>query len=337
MGNLEPTPVSIVIPTYNREHLIPVALRSAIGQCLTTDEVIVVDDGSTDATQEAVAQFGDRVAYIKVENGGAGKARNIGVQLAKNPLVAFLDSDDEWMPQKLALQRELMSVRPDIVFSYSDIAVRYHWGAEIRHFLRHRYKHREIGYRMLGAGVPFSALSALPETVPDFLVHIGNLYHAEMENSHVATSTMMVRRERAGEGLLFAEDLPTFEDWECFGRLAKVGTAAFLDVETAWLHQHQAPQLTKTDKFAATSSRLILLFRVWGQDVTYLSQYRAEFKKVVNEQRMIRIRKFLELGLSHKAKSEISKVEDAPVLYRALASLPPVLLRAMIVGRKMVS
>ena len=334
MDGVEQTPVSIVIPTYNREHFITRAVKSVISQCSADDEIIIVDDGSVDETQTIIMPFQDRVKYIKVENGGAGKARNIGVRFAKNPLVAFLDSDDEWMPMKLTLQRALMTAHPEIVFSFSDIAVRFHWGADIRCFLRHRYKDREIGKRILGKGVPFSSLAALPEHVSDFLVHIGDLYHAEMANSHVATSTMVVRRERANEGRLFAEDLPTYEDWECFGRLSRKGVAAYLDLETAWLHHHQEPQLTKTDGFTAVCSRLILMFRVWGQDPEYLSKHRAEFEKIVNEQRMIRIKNLLSRKHFREAKREISKSSNIPIPYRILASMPPLALQAVMSARK---
>ena len=334
MGGIEQTPVSIVIPTYNREIFLPRALRSVISQCLTEDELIVVDDGSTDGTQNAVEPFRDRVVYIKVKNGGAGKARNIGVQLAKNPLVAFLDSDDEWMPSKLTLQRALMTARPDIVFSFSDIGVRFHWGTDIRFFVRHRYEDRDIGKRILGEGMPFSTLAPLPDGVPDFLVHIGDLFHAEMANSHVATSTMVVRRDRAKDGLYFAEDLPTYEDWECFGRLSKMGLAAYLDFETAWLHRHEAPQLTKADESTAVSSRLILLLRVWGQDANYLSEHGVEFEKVVNEQRMILIRKLLKASNTHEAQKKILRTKSVPVSYRILARMPPFVIQALLSAKK---
>jgi glycosyltransferase involved in cell wall biosynthesis len=330
----ESTPVSIVIPSYNREHFLPRALKSAIDQCLPDDELIVVDDGSTDGTERAVEPFRGRVAYIKVKNGGAGKARNIGVQLSKKPLVAFLDSDDEWMPSKLALQRALMAARPDLVFSFSDVTVRFHWGADIRFGLRHRYKNRAIGEKLLGDGRPFSAMAPLPVGVSDFLVHIGNLYGAEMANSHVVTSTMVVRRERAKEALFFAEDLPTYEDWECFGRLAKIGLSAYLDIETAWLHQHEAPQLTKSDLLKAVSSRLKLLSRVWGQDIGYLSEHGAEYEKVVNEQRLIRIRELLKLADTHEARREIVGAKGVPISYRLLTRMPPFTLQTLLSAKK---
>ncbi len=92
------TPVSIVIPTYNRAKVLPRAVQSAACQCTDRDEIIIVDDGSTDDTEGCLGPFRDRIQYIRVSNGGAGKARNMGVRQARNAYVAFLDSDDEWMP-----------------------------------------------------------------------------------------------------------------------------------------------------------------------------------------------------------------------------------------------
>ncbi|MDX1389152.1 MAG: glycosyltransferase family 2 protein, partial [Acidobacteriota bacterium] len=100
--------VSVVIPTYNRRDRVVRAVDSALAQCGAGDEIIVVDDGSTDRTREALERYGHRVRYIDTPNRGAGRARNIGIAEAKNPLVAFLDSDDTWMPGKLLLHRGLM-------------------------------------------------------------------------------------------------------------------------------------------------------------------------------------------------------------------------------------
>ena len=74
--------LSVIIPTHNRANLIGRAIRSALAQCTTDDEVIAVDDGSTDNTGDIVAEFGDSVRYVRVPNGGAGSARNIGIKMA---------------------------------------------------------------------------------------------------------------------------------------------------------------------------------------------------------------------------------------------------------------
>jgi len=92
---------SIIIPTYNREHLVRRTLESVFAQSFTDFEVIVVDDGSTDATLDVVATFGDRVKILKQANQGPGLARNLGARHATGQYLAFLDSDDLWFPWTL--------------------------------------------------------------------------------------------------------------------------------------------------------------------------------------------------------------------------------------------
>jgi glycosyltransferase involved in cell wall biosynthesis len=97
--------VSVVIPVFNGQDYLPAALESVARQTLSDLEIIIVDDGSTDATARLVAGFGDdRIRYLRQERSGAAAARNAGVRQAVGPLIAFLDADDLWLPEKLARQ-----------------------------------------------------------------------------------------------------------------------------------------------------------------------------------------------------------------------------------------
>jgi glycosyltransferase involved in cell wall biosynthesis len=100
--------VSIIIPTYNRAQLLPAAIESVLGQGYPNTEVIIVDDGSTDDTQEVLGRFGNRINVVTQENKGAAAARNIGIRSSKGEIVAFLDSDDLWLPTKLERQVALL-------------------------------------------------------------------------------------------------------------------------------------------------------------------------------------------------------------------------------------
>ena len=96
--------ISVVLPTYNGEKYIGEALESAFAQTLPPFEVIVVDDGSTDDTGKIVGRYGDRVRYIAQTNRGVAGAYNTGIAAATGDLVAFLEHDDLWAPEKNALQ-----------------------------------------------------------------------------------------------------------------------------------------------------------------------------------------------------------------------------------------
>ncbi|HEV2694565.1 MAG TPA: glycosyltransferase family 2 protein [Verrucomicrobiae bacterium] len=96
--------ISIIIPTYNREHCVRQSLDSVLAQTFTDYELIVIDDGSSDGTVEILKSYGDKIRLICQKNAGAGAARNTGIRVAQGKYIAFLDSDDHWRPEKLAVQ-----------------------------------------------------------------------------------------------------------------------------------------------------------------------------------------------------------------------------------------
>jgi glycosyltransferase involved in cell wall biosynthesis len=105
---------SVVIPLYNKAPHIAATLRSALAQSLAPDEIIVVDDGSTDGSGLVVESVADpRIVLVRQENAGVSAARNAGAQLARSAHIAFLDADDQWMPEHLATLRRLIDAFPD--------------------------------------------------------------------------------------------------------------------------------------------------------------------------------------------------------------------------------
>jgi GT2 family glycosyltransferase len=104
--------VSAIVPAYNAERTIAKALESAFAQTWRDFEVIVVDDGSTDATCAALEPWRDAITYVRQPNGGPGRARNRGIARARGDLVAFLDADDAWLPHKLERQIEYFDAFP---------------------------------------------------------------------------------------------------------------------------------------------------------------------------------------------------------------------------------
>jgi glycosyltransferase involved in cell wall biosynthesis len=100
----EPT-VSVVIPTYNRAGTVAAAIMSALEQRDIPNEIIVVDDGSSDETQDVLAAFGERIIAIHQKNSGVSGARNAGIRRATGMWIAFLDSDDVWYPERIAILR----------------------------------------------------------------------------------------------------------------------------------------------------------------------------------------------------------------------------------------
>lgn len=106
--------ISVIVPTFNRAALLRRALGSILNQTSPVDEVIVVNDGSTDNTADVVRSFGQAVRYVHQANSGVSAARNRGLREVKFEWVAFLDADDEWLPRKIERQRAILRANPHL-------------------------------------------------------------------------------------------------------------------------------------------------------------------------------------------------------------------------------
>jgi glycosyltransferase involved in cell wall biosynthesis len=111
--------VSVVIPAYNAEAYIGAAVDSVLVQSFRDFELIVVDDGSSDSTASRLGGYGDSLRWIRQPNGGVSRARNRGVESSRGRLVAFLDADDVWLPEKLGRQASLLGSRSECRACYT--------------------------------------------------------------------------------------------------------------------------------------------------------------------------------------------------------------------------
>ena len=115
--------ISVVIPAFDSEATIARAIESVLAQTYKDYEIIVVDDGSKDGTGDAVRAFGDKVNYIYQENAGVSVARNTALAAAKGEWIAFLDADDQWLPDKLEKQMQLLERKKGLKWCSG---IRYH-------------------------------------------------------------------------------------------------------------------------------------------------------------------------------------------------------------------
>jgi glycosyltransferase involved in cell wall biosynthesis len=327
--------VSVIIPTYNRAGMVKSAVDSVLSAVAPGDEVIVIDDGSTDDTEETLGRFGNRIRYVKIDNSGVGVARNLGIRLAKSPLISFLDSDDEWMPDKLSLQRGIMSARPYLVFCFSNFGAIKPDGRKVHDVLRYwknapwlNSGRSPLGWdEILGHGVPFSGIFPLPPGRRNFPVHIGNLYLGLLEVQYVTAITILVRRQEAGEALRFAEDQNICEDWECFARLARKGPVAYLDCETAYQRIHNEERLTDVGDDQQASARIQMIRRVWGVDGEFLKTHGERYREVLALQHLRRAKWLIRHGRTVEAREELARAGGGPMPYRVLSFLPGSMVR----------
>ncbi|MDH3380731.1 MAG: glycosyltransferase family 2 protein [Gammaproteobacteria bacterium] len=124
--------VTVAIPVYNVELYICKAVESVLAQDYVHKEILIVDDGSTDGTAEALGRYGNRIKVLRQSNRGLSGARNAGIQAARGKYVAFLDADDYWLPGKLREQVNLLERHPEIGFCSTATRVENESGEEIR-------------------------------------------------------------------------------------------------------------------------------------------------------------------------------------------------------------
>lgn len=327
-------PVSVIIPTYNRAHLVPRAIRSVIAAVLSQDEIIVVDDGSTDDTQEVLKQFGERIRVIRTPNQGVGPARNVGLRAARHSLVTFLDSDDEWTPDSLLLRRQLMAARPDLVFCFSDFCNEDKGVITDNYLVNWHRDHRDWD-DILAPGERYSEFAALPAGRNDFRVHIGDLYYGLLNHCYVPAWTSLIRRELAGEDLYNGEDMPLCEEWIMYGRLAKRGPVAYLNCDTAINHGHTGPRVTSNAGLIGFhTGHLMLATTVWGQDSDFLARHREHYERTIAAIHLRRARALIAAGRNVEARADVMAArEHAPQLLRMLAAMPQIIVRMIVIAR----
>ncbi len=207
--------MSVVIPTYNRAHLVVDAVASVLAQSHADLELIVVDDGSTDDTAARIAAISDRrLRYVRGRHGGVSAARNLGVLRAAGDLVAFLDSDDLWQRDKLACEVAVLARHPEVDVVFSDLEKR-HGDRVYASFMRET---AVFSRRLCGVSYP-DGLVLEPREMQLCL----------LEEVPIKPSALVVRRQAFDRVGGFDEAWTSSEDWELLLRLARDHQFAYLD------------------------------------------------------------------------------------------------------------
>ena len=181
--------ISVIIPTFNRAKLLLEAVHSVLDQKDIPEdvEIIVVDDGSTDNTREALAALAGKIAYIRQEHSGVSKARNLGISRSNGEWIAFLDSDDLWLPDKLRAQMKFFSDHPETFLCQTDEI----WVRNGRRLNPRKYHRKPSGY----------------------------CFPLLLERCLVSPSSVVVHRKVFDLVGLFDESLPACEDYDLWLRI----------------------------------------------------------------------------------------------------------------------
>jgi len=205
--------VSVIIPTYNRKHTLKRAIQSVYMQSLLPYEVIVVDDGSNDGTKEWVKQKYPNVKYIYQKNSGVSSARNKGIKIARGDWIALLDSDDEWLPNKLNEQTNKIKSNLDVKILHSNEI----W---IRNGVRvnQMKKHKKSG---------------------------GYIFEKCLDICRISPSSVMLKKEIFDYIGTFDESLKVCEDYDLWLRITSKYPVCFLDIPLIKKYGGHSDQLSR--------------------------------------------------------------------------------------------
>lgn len=200
----EPELISIILPTYNRAHLLPRAINSVLAQTYQNWELLIWDDGSSDETFTVISSFIDpRIKYFTEKNHGKSYALNRCLEISQGEMVAFLDDDDQWLPQKLEVQEEAMMRWPEIDLLFTNF---FNSNVELGT--------KEVGFEQSAKGLAKLKTQRIAENW--WLISQGFLQGITCDN-FMAPSSVMIRKKAIEHVGYFNEQL-RIEDFEYLWR-----------------------------------------------------------------------------------------------------------------------
>ena len=221
--------VSVIIPTYNRGWVIAEAIDSVLEQDFSDYELIIVDDGSTDNTRDILQSYGNTITVIYQANKGVSAARNRGIEASSGELIAFLDSDDLWLPRKLSRQVAFFKAQPDAMINQTEEQ----W---IRNGVRVNPKNRHHKFS-------------------------GMIFERSLELCLVSPSAVMARRQLFESVGLFDVDLPACEDYDLWLRVSCRYPVYLMDIPLIIKrggHDDQLSRAPGLDKFRIRALQKII-------------------------------------------------------------------------------
>ena len=238
--------VSVVIPTFNREKVVGRAVNSVLNQSFRDFECIVVDDGSTDETGSVLRGFADKIKVIKTENRGVSAARNTGAKLAVGKYIAFLDSDDEWKPQKLQKQLDFM---------------------------------RKSGFRISQTDEIWVRSGKFVNKSNKYIRPSGNIFYNCLEVCAVTPSSVIMEKELFFEYGGFDETFPVCEDYDLWLRMSLKEKFGLIDEPLIIKYGGETDQLSNSaclDKY-----RIISIFNMLNKNKCLTEEQKRALREVL--------------------------------------------------------
>jgi glycosyltransferase involved in cell wall biosynthesis len=219
--------VSVIIPTYNRADFIEDAVESVLCQTYKDYEIIIVDDGSTDSTKDVLQKFHNKIRYIYKNNGGEASARNTGIKHAQGEYIAFLDSDDLWLPKRLKFGVQALDFNKNIGLFFSD------------------------------CNRVFNGKKASKTYFDDYKPYSGFIFRQLYMQDFIPTLTVILRTECFRKVGIFSEDLTLCTDYDMWLRISACFKIDHTKMPLAILRSHS--KSISRENFSGTFLRKVLV------------------------------------------------------------------------------
>ena len=255
--------ISVIIPTFNRKKTLARAIQSVISQSLSPYEILIIDDGSNDGTKEWVKENFQNIKYIYQNNHGVSSARNVGIENAYGDWVAFLDSDDEWLPNKLYKQVKAIASNPEVKFFHTNEI----W---IRNGVRvnQMKKHKKYG---------------------------GYIFEKCLDICRVSPSSVLIKKEVLDNIGVFDESLRVCEDYDLWLRITSKYPVVFIDLPLIYKYGGHADQLSKVNDGIES-------YRIQSLEKIINSGFLSDEQKVMAVNALVNKMKIYSKGLEKRKK-----------------------------------
>ena len=246
--------ISVIIPTYNREKMLIRAINSVVQQTVAPAEIIVVDDGSTDATRQLIKKHFSEVKYLYQTNRGVSAARNVGINAASGDWLALLDSDDEWLPGKLEQQIKLINEQNLKVCHTNEVWIRN--GEQINQMK----KHSKSGGWIFDKCLPLCAMSP---------------------------SSILIHKSVFQEVGLFDENLPACEDYDLWLQITARYQVAYVSTPQLKKYGGHEDQLSRKywgmDRF-----RVMALDKILSENILTQENHQAALHMLLKKLKILK-------------------------------------------------
>ncbi|HEX7114270.1 MAG TPA: glycosyltransferase, partial [Steroidobacter sp.] len=272
--------ISVLLPTFNRAQLVQEAIESILKQRTTARfEIIVINDGSSDDTEEALQRYRGVIRYVRQENAGLNAARNHGLELATGEYIALLDDDDVWLPFKTALELAALERFPGAAFVHSNFFIwKPHENARRPDGLRTWYPRPFACEEMYGQSAELELDPAIAEAVQaeHLKIWCGDTYYWALFAPMVLPSAAIIRRSAIAD-LRFPESDSTCGDWDFFAQLSHRAGGVFVPIETTLNRSHEDRwRLTRIDGAVQMRRRVAFIRRRWRSDEEFMREHARE-------------------------------------------------------------